>query len=412
MWAEALRTSPGRETLRAEAELILGAWPADPPIVLAVCDALLRLASRRAFDEPPEEGGPATLAAEAAGRCLSRLEAADRQAADPGGMLLATRGNALRKLGPGRRADAVEALEAAIALEPRGEWELDLSIVHKEARAFDRALEHAGRARAALGERKGVLWNLAIAATACGDSEAAAEAWRALGLSPVVSEGALPRVDDLPPAQVRLPTLGPELDAHAFIPEGAVGFEAVWVQPLSPCHGVVRSPTHREARADFGDVVLWDGAPVAFVERDGAPIPRFPVLTVLWEGDERRFRFLAMQQEEGQVEALATALPSDVVLYSHGERVEVLCPRCAAGDTFTKHEHLPAEEHRIVFGKLIVPAARELREVADALSAARREHAGVLLALPGLFETLGDTADAGKHHKRWGAIERAAARPR
>ena len=38
--------------------------------------------------------------------------------------------------------------------------------------------------------------------------------------------------------------------------EVAAGFEVVWVQPLSPCHGVVRSPTQRDAVADFGDVVV------------------------------------------------------------------------------------------------------------------------------------------------------------
>ncbi|MGE3636771.1 MAG: hypothetical protein AB7P00_43110, partial [Sandaracinaceae bacterium] len=88
-------------------------------------------------------------------------------------------------------------------------------------------------------------------------------------------------------------------------------------------------------------------------------------------------------------------------------RIERVCPRCAAGETLTKHEHLPAEEHRIVYGKLIVSEGMEPARVAEALETLRDAHSGVLLAVPGLYEALGDTPRAGKHHQRWGAIERA-----
>lgn len=411
VWAEALRTSPTRPSLREEAQAILGAWPRDPALVGAVADALVRLAERRPIDEPPLEEGPASIAAAAVDRCLGALAPEERGDPEVAGRLWALRGNALRLLGPLRFADALSAFEQALALDPkRGEWHYDVALLHKHGRDFRRALEASRRARRELGDHRPVLWNLAVAATATGEGAEAAEAWRALGVPATAGEGELPFVEGLPPVQVRLPTLGPGHALAPQVPDEAASFEIVWVQPLSPCHGVIRTPTFREAIADFGDVVLWDGAPVTVTEREGRPVPRLPLLGVLKQGDERRFRFIALQQKAGDVDRLAEALPEGVVLYQHGERVETVCPRCAAGETMVRHEHLPQEEHRIAFGKLVVPAGLDLGAVERELEEARRAHAGIRMALPGLYEALGDTKRAGAHHKRWGEIERTALR--
>jgi hypothetical protein len=190
-----------------------------------------------------------------------------------------------------------------------------------------------------------------------------------------------------------------------MIPERAAGFEIVWAQPLSPCHGVIRTPTARDAIADFGDVVLWDGAPVSV---NAERVPCFPILGVLKHGDERRFRFVARVHGDESIDALARALPEEIVLYRHGVRVELVCPRCAAGEALIKHEHMPAEEHRVAYGKIVVPGSCDLAAFARALEDARRSD--VLLAIPSLYEALGDTPQAGKHHKRWGEITRTADR--
>jgi ribosomal protein S27AE len=407
VWVEALRTSPTRATLVEEAEAILDTWPEHPALVGGACDALIRAAERRPIDEPPLSEGPASVAAYAAERCLRKLPEDAQKDPAVGGRLLALRGNALSLLGPKRHADAVKTLERALRLDPdRGQWHFDLGLAHKRAGGFAASLEATRRARALLGDERGVLWNLAIAATARGRGDEALEAWRALGMPASRREGALPFVEGLEPAQVRLPTLGAGHGLAPELPDEAAGFEIVWVQPLSPCHGVIRSPTFREATADFGDVILWDAVPVGVTNVEGRPVPRFPFLGVLKRGDEHRFRFLAMQQEAGQVRALGGDLPEGVVFYEHGERVERVCPRCAAGDTMIKHEHLPAEEHRVAFGKIVVPGDMDLGGFARALEEARSRHPGVLLAVPGLYEALGDTPQAGKHHKRWGTIER------
>ncbi|MFK7990957.1 MAG: hypothetical protein AB8I08_33360 [Sandaracinaceae bacterium] len=408
LWGDALRTSPGRRTLETEANLILDAFPAEPAIVARVCAALIRAAERRPVDEPPLADGPASIAASALSRCMGKLAPDGRLDPDVGGRLAAQRGTALGLLGPNRHAEAVGAIESALSLASRGDWWGDLAIVQKRGRDFSASLEAAKKARAALGNQKPVLWNLAIAATATGDGELAAEAWAALGL-PVERVGdGLPFVEGLEPAQVRLPTVGAGHGLAPFVPDEAAGFELVWVQPLSPCHGVVRSPTFRDAMADFGDVVLWDGAPVGVSEIDGKAVPRFPLLSPLHQGDERRFRFLTLEQEEGQTDALGAALEHGAILYRHGERVEHVCPRCAAGETLIKHEHLPAETHRIAFGKLVLAGDVDLETFARHLERTRRDHPGVRMAIPSLYEALGETKNAGTHHKRWGTIERTA----
>ncbi len=412
VWAEALRTSPGRRTLLDEATRIVERWPDDPALVGATADALIRVAERRPIDEPPLTEGPASLAASATDRCLAKLSPAEK--ADPavGGALLALRASALRLLGPLRHADAVAAIERALALDPdNGGWHYDLGLVHKHARDFERALAANRRARELLGDQRNVLWNLAIAATALGKGAEAADAWRALGLDAQARGDALPFVEGLDPVQVRLPTIGAGVGLAPVVPDEAAGFEIVWAQPLSPCHGVLRSPTFRDAIADFGDVVLWDGAPVSVGQRDGRPVPCFPLLGVLKKGDERRFRFIALQQKATDLDALGAALPDDIVVYRHGERVERVCPRCAAGETLMRHEHLPAEEHRVAFGKIVVPGSADLVAFARALEEVRRAHPSVRLAIPALYEAIGETKQAGTHHKRWGEIERTAMSP-
>jgi hypothetical protein len=86
-----------------------------------------------------------------------------------------------------------------------------------------------------------------------------------------------------------------------------------------------------------------------------------------------------------------------------------VCPRCAAGEAFLPHEHEAPTERRAVRGKLVVPAAVSLGDVRTSLE--RAKGAAVLLAIPGLYEALGDTPTAGKHHKSWGVIERGLLAP-
>ncbi len=406
-WLTLLRITPGRTGLRQQAQALATRWAADPLMAMAACDALVRAAELQPPDEPPPADGPAEAAARIALEALERLP--DDKQRDPklGGYLHMIRGNALRL---GRHFDeAVGSTRAALACNPEnGDWWWNLGLVHKARHAFVDALEANERARKLLGDRKGVLWNLAICGIALGRGEVASEALRALGLPVELSAAGMPYIDGLPPVQVRAATLGSGHGGDGAELDRAVAFELLWVSPLSPCHGVVQSTTFREASVDYGDLVLWDGVPVGMTEHEGKPVPRFPLLCVLRKGDERRLRFVALEHDAGDVQALGAQLPDEAQLFVHRAKVEQLCARCASGDHMRKHEHTAPEAHRLVYGKIVVPGSVDLKAFRVALDALLKQHSKVQLVMPALLEAVGDTQAAGKAHQMWRGLERTA----
>lgn len=399
-----LRAAPVPQVL-AWVERVLAWHPEHPAVVTRGCDALIRAAERVPADQLQPAGGSAQRAADAATRCLAAVERGGQK--EPLlGYLHTSRANALRLL---REYDAaLAAYRAALKLAPdRGAWWFNLGLLHKVRGEWAEALEVAQKARALLGDEKPVLWNIAIAATALGRGAIAQQALRVLGLDAQLADSGMPFVDGLPPAQIRVASVGSGLGpAGSALPDRSVGFEVLWVTPISPCHGVVSSASQRDADVDFGDVVLWDAVPVGAFEHEGKPVPRFPLLSILRRGDERRFRFVALQQGAGDVAAFGEALPLGARLFIHHERVEMLCSRCASGEHMRKHEHEPPEEHRLVYGKLVVPGSVDLVAFRRELESALRTRSQIQLVVPGLLEAVGDTPAAGKAHQMWRGLER------
>lgn len=410
VWVTLLQASPQRPFALDDARAVLSRFQGDPELIATALTTLVRVADLVPFDEPRPREDAAAVAVTAAQRALDPASGLSLTGEARGAILVAL-GNALARLGPSRDAEALAALEEAIritsgALTERADWLSDLGVLHKRARRFRAALIAFQKAHEKGKRSRGLSFHLALSAIATGEHAIAREALKELGLA-VEGEGdARPFVPDLPAVQVRMPTLGTGYLIGNVVPDESASFERVWMQPLSPVHGVLRSPTYREALADFGDVVLVDPAPVAHVTEDGRRVPVLGVLGVLAKGDDRAFRFLALEQKEGDAATIGAGLPEGVVFYVHGTRVESVCPRCAAGETLSRHEHAPPEDHRAVFGKLLVPSGVPLKALARSLETARAARPGALLAIPGLFEALGDTATAGKAHKTWGVIER------
>lgn len=397
-FAELLALDPSYADALTVAERAVSGFGTDPGVIIPLSAALLRVAELRPADEPPFERGPAHLAAGACQRCFEALDSDDRTEPSIGGYLQINMADALRMMGPDHDEDALKAYQVALAIDSqRGAWWFHLGLLHKWRGRFREGLEANQRAYARLGAERPILWNLAICATAVGEGALAVEAWSKLGIQGEVTERGMPYVPDMPPLQIRVASVGEETGQHDPLPARAVTFEVLWVQPLSPCHGVVQSPTARRASVDYGDVVLWDGAPVRMSRvrgPDGAPrdVPVFPLLWILRPGDERRLRFVGMQKQPGMIDALAEALGESTPLV-------VFDRRSTEGDTT-----------QLLYGKLIVPAERDLAELRKTLDAALRARPGLTLAIPQLYELLGDTPQAGKAHQAWGGIERAAER--
>jgi hypothetical protein len=177
---------------------------------------------------------------------------------------------------------------------------------------------------------------------------------------------------------------------------------------------VVQTATSRDASVDYGDLVLWDAAPIGF-DRETTPdrpIPRFPILALLKRGRERRYPFVGLQKRAGEIESIQRALPEHVLLFVHHERVETVCAHCALDESRDEtaaagHHDEPSE---LVYGKLVLAESIDLHAFRHQLDAITAAHADVKLVVPGLLEGVGDSPAAGKAHQAWRGIERAVAR--
>jgi hypothetical protein len=388
-FAQVLAQDPTYPDVLPAAERVLAGFGGDPEVVIALAAALLRVAERRPPDEPPFEQGPAHLAAAACQSCFEGLASGDRTAPELGGYLQINLADALRMMGPDRDDEALKAYQLALTIDgSRGAWWFQLGLLHKWRGRFREGLEANQKALTRGGPERASWWNLAICATALGEGARALEAWQKLGVPAQLAPSGMPLVPDMPPMQLRVATLGEDVGQNDPLPPGVVTFEVLWVQPLSPCHGVVQSPTARKASVDYGDLVLWDGAPVHMNKIDDRAVPVFPLLSLLKQGGERRLRFVGMQKTAGLIDSVADELGDDVSLVVFDRR--------------------GGSEGELFYGKLLVPASQELRAVETALARALRSRPGITLTIPQLHELLGDTPSAGKAHQAWAGIERSA----
>ena len=194
------------------------------------------------------------------------------------------------------------------------------------------------------------------------------------------------------------------VDGTSSLPTDTVGFELVWVAALSPCHGVVQSPTFQDAPIDYGDLVLWDGSPVAsYKPQEGSVIPVFAMLEILRRGTERKWPFVGLERGPLQTKRLQEELPDGVRLFFQEERVDHHCPACERGETHT-HDH---EASQLLRGKLVVPEEQDLEVLRGAWEQLLLDEP-FAAAMPQLYETLGDTKRAGQEHQAWRGIERKA----
>lgn len=362
--------------------------PRNAKLALSALKALLPVASQRGVDEPQLDATAATAMVSIARAALAPL-AMDR-AAQPGASLWSALSQGLRLLDPGNTGEAVVAAERAVSLDASdaAAWR-ELGIARKWHGEWAQAADAYQRAHALLPTDKRLALDAALCATAAGKGSLAVELFRSMGLPATLALGGMPSLNNLPEAEIRVATklvVGPSAR-----PDAAARFEVLRVAPLSPCHGVVLSPTFGDGLVDAGDVVLWDSAPASVREdaTTGAAIPCFALLARLQAGDEKRFRFIAIEDKAGQLEKLSDILPSGVSL------VQQLV-------------HSVEGERRVVYGKAIIPASCDLHGLRHAYEAAQKNVQAVYVAMPALYEALGDTPMAGKAHQAWGGIERTA----
>lgn len=375
LWAALLGAVGDARVLARQLRRLSAAWPRHPVVALRCAAAATRWADPWPATETRDP--LAALGADFVARCIDGGGAVDWFVA-PLHLALA---RALARSGPRHDDKALAAFEVALSADPedaRG-W-ADLARFHQQRRRFVQGL---GAAREALRHRpddKPARWTAAVCATALADPGAVAD-WAALDhLAAGRDGGGRPRVEGLPAVEVVLWRTTPlHLDRGAPAADNAaqddtpaapasaqVGTardgasaqddtsagEALWVEPSSPCHGRIVSPSALALPADYDDVILWDPRPLSFRVVGDAEVPRFGALAVLGRGPARTWRYHAACALDAA--AVERGLPPGCRLYPFAGRVS----GAAALD-----------------GKLVAPRALDRAALEAALAAA-----GVTLA--------------------------------
>jgi hypothetical protein len=135
------------------------------------------------------------------------------------------------------------------------------------------------RARELGGDEESVHWNLGICATGAGNGAAALAIWKTIGQTIEMGRFGLPE-GGYHGVKVRLAQR--PVAERTTDDEGPGEEESIWIERLSPCHGIVRSALYTDSiGVDYGDVVLFDGAPIMHQTYGTERIPVFPHLATL-----------------------------------------------------------------------------------------------------------------------------------
>lgn len=194
-------------------------------------------------------------------------------------------------------------------------------------------------------------WNLGICATGAGNAAVALDVWKRMGQKVEIGRFGLPE-GPYRPCKVRL-ARRPLAERTAELDDPGEE-ETVWIERLSPCHGIIRSALYGNLEVDYGDVILMDGAPITHHTYGEERVAVFPHLATLLRRNYQLFDFAGTQDKVGQLVELSAELDEDAVVYSHSENVKMLCANCWRDPDIDHSRHEGMEKH-VVTGRIAAP---------------------------------------------------------
>jgi tetratricopeptide (TPR) repeat protein len=228
-------------------------------------------------------------------------------------------------------------------------------------------------------------WNLGICATGAGEGAVALDVWKRMGSKIEMGRFGLPE-GPYPSCKVRLAER-PLAERTADDDDPGLE-ETIWIERLSPCHGIIRSVLVQDLNVDYGDVVLIDGAPITYHSYGDDRIPVFPHLATLLRQGYQLFDFSGTQDEGERIAKLSARLERDAVIYSHSENFRVLCASCWR-DSDLDHQHHETEEKHVVAGRIAAPADMAPAELLAQIDAAIGDNPPCKIYAPDLCEAAG-----------------------
>jgi hypothetical protein len=267
---------------------------------------------------------------------------------------------------------------------------------------FDEGLALNRRARELAQEpSEAIQWNLGICATGAGQGDSALQVWKELGAEIEIGRFGLPE-GRYATCKVRLAErpLAERDSAH----DDPGLEETIWIERLSPCHGIVRSVLYQDIGVDYGDVVLIDGAPITYHRYGEDNVPVFPHLATLIRRGFQFFDFAGIQTEPRQLANLSAALDGEAIVYSHTEAYHVLCAACWRNSAID-HQHEEALTKHVVRGRIAAPGDADPKLLLGQLDAALAAQAGCELYAPALSLAAAYAERAAEEERKFDLLE-------
>jgi tetratricopeptide (TPR) repeat protein len=245
-------------------------------------------------------------------------------------------------------------------------------------------------------------WNLGICATGSGNGSVALKVWKRMGQKIEMGRFGLPE-GSYPHAKVKV-AQRPLAERSASLDDPGLE-ETIWIERLSPCHGIIRSVLYEELGVDYGDVVLIDGAPITYHTYGDEKVPVFPHLATLIRRNYKHYDFAGTQHEPRQLADADIDLDGDSVIYPHSEYVSQLCERCWR-DLDVDHEQHEQVERRIVVGRIAAAPDVDPVQLLDQIDKALAKRSGCQLYVPDLCLAAGLQARASVEKRRFDLLTR------
>jgi tetratricopeptide (TPR) repeat protein len=228
-------------------------------------------------------------------------------------------------------------------------------------------------------------WNLGICATGARNGAVALDVWKQMGQKLEMGRFGLPEGTyhhcKVKLAERPLAERGKDRDDPGLE-------ETIWIERLSPCHGIIRSVLYKKLGVDYGDVILIDGAPITHHTYGDTKVPVFPHLATLARQNYQFYDFAGTQQQPRQLADASTDLDGDTVVYPHSENVQMLCANCWR-DPDLDHEHHERMEKHVVIGRIAAAAHVDPVQLLDQLDKAVVRRSGCQLYAPDLCAAAG-----------------------
>ncbi|MEM9402785.1 MAG: prenyltransferase [Pseudomonadota bacterium] len=316
--------------------------------------------------------------------------------------LLAGTATAARMLGRQRDDVAADAYQRLVKLNPQGAANhYNLGLFYKTRGRFEEGVRANQSARALSATPvESYEWNLGICATGAGNGPLALEVWERMQQKIAMGRFELPE-GGYPQCKVRLAQR--PLAERSTDDDNPGHEETIWIERLSPCHGVVRSVLYADLGVDFGDVVLIDGAPITYHRYGDSEVPVFPHLATLVHSGYRFYDFAGTQETTMQVEDASEDLQGDSVIYSHTERLETICASCWR-DPDLEHEHDEVSEENVVTGRIAAPPSIEPADLLAQIDAAMEKRTPCRLFAPALCRAAGQEERARFEQRRFDVL--------